>query len=144
MSAAAAQQAAVAKSQLICRMRPCDRPSPLISFSEEEAKVEVAPEKGQPGEALLFDHVLNHWQGPGEQETLFQLLRPAITAALEGQSSTIVTFGGPQSGKTYAISGFFTHTRLHGLAPRAIQLIMDCVEKDAANSPVIEASFFEI
>jgi len=115
-----------------------------VSFSEEEGRVEVAFEKGQPGEPLLFNHVLNQTPGPGEQEALFNLIRPHILGALEGQSSTIVTFGGPQSGKTYALSGFFTHTRLHGLAPRAIQLIMDNVEKDAANSPIIEASFFEI
>jgi hypothetical protein len=104
----------------------------------------VAAEKGHPGEPLYFHQVLSHSQSPTEQEALFQSIRPAIIGGIEGQSSTIVAYGGPQSGKTYALSGFFTHSQLHGLAPRAINLIVESIEKNPTNAPVIEASFFEL
>jgi len=137
-------------SQLICRVRPCEKPSPLISVLENEARIEVGPEKGQPGEPLRFDRLL-HAHGPGEQEELFEVIRPAVLACLQGASCTIVAHGGPQCGKSYTLSGFFTHGQLHGLAPRSIQFIVEELEKAsnealdrAGAAPAVEASFFEV
>jgi len=130
-------------SQLICRIRPCDKPSPLVSVSEEEARIEGIPEKGHPGEPLQFHHVLNS-RGPGEQEALFEYIRPSVLASIRGQSCTVVAYGGNQSGKSYALAGFFTHTRLHGLAPRAIQFVSEVRDNDPEGMPIVEASFFEL
>lgn len=132
-----------AASQIICRIRPCDKPSPLVSVSEEDARIEGIPEKGHPGEPLQFHHVLNS-RGPGEQEALFEYIRPSVQASVRGSSCTILAYGGSQSGKSYALAGFFTHTRLHGLAPRAIQLISEMRENDPEGMPMVEASFFEL
>lgn len=129
-------------SSLICRIRPCDKPSPLVSVCEEQGRVEVVPEK-HPGEPLRFDRVLGPQQ-PSDQEVLFDLVRPAVLSCLQGLSCTIVAHGGPQAGKSYTLSGLFTHTRFHGLAPRAIQFIMELMDRDPAGIPAIEASFFEM
>eukprot|EP00928_Gymnodinium_smaydae_P028410 TRINITY_DN21678_c0_g2_i1.p1 TRINITY_DN21678_c0_g2~~TRINITY_DN21678_c0_g2_i1.p1 ORF type:complete len:1045 (+),score=185.54 TRINITY_DN21678_c0_g2_i1:105-3137(+) len=130
-------------SRLICRVRPCDRPSQLVSVLEKEARVEVCPEKGHPGEPLRFDKVLGA-RGSLEQEEAFELVRPAVLACLSGTSCTIVAYGGPQSGKSYTLSGFFMTGHLHGLAPRAIQLIVEMTEANPSEAPRIEASFFEM
>jgi len=131
-------------SQLICRVRPCEKPSPLVSVLEGQARVEVCPEKGHPGEPLRFDKVLGS-RGAAEQDEMFDVVRPAVASCFNGNSCTVVAYGGPQSGKSYTLSGFFMHTPLHGLAPRAIQLIAELT--DVANPqgvPAVEASFFEI
>eukprot|EP00927_Polykrikos_kofoidii_P032509 TRINITY_DN27679_c0_g2_i1.p1 TRINITY_DN27679_c0_g2~~TRINITY_DN27679_c0_g2_i1.p1 ORF type:complete len:466 (-),score=78.91 TRINITY_DN27679_c0_g2_i1:19-1416(-) len=130
-------------SQLICRVRPCDKPSPLVSVLERQARVEVCPEKGHPGEPLRFDKVLGS-RGSAEQEDLFEIVRPAVLSCFQGNSCTVVAYGGPQSGKSYTLSGFFMTGHLHGLAPRAIQMIVETIDASVEIAPVVEASFFEI
>lgn len=127
-------------SQLICRVRPCDKPSPHVSVNVAAARVEVVPEKGHPGEPLRFDRVLES----DDQEALFELLSPSVHGCLQGHSTTIVAYGGPQSGKSYALSGFFMHSPLHGLAPRAIQLVLETLERTSSVAPIIETCFFDI
>lgn len=130
-------------SQLICRVRPCEQPSQVIAVSEERARIEIVPEKGHPGEPLCFDHVLGPQQG-SDQEVLFELIKPAVIACMQGTSCTVVTYGGPQSGKSFSISGFYQHAQLHGLAPRAIQFCVDYMSSSSLPVSAIESSFFEI
>ncbi|CAE8642819.1 unnamed protein product [Polarella glacialis] len=90
-----------------------------------------------------FDRVLE-CRRPDEQEELFNVIRPAVAACLGGHSCSIVAHGGPQSGKSYLLSGFFTKTELHGLAPRAIRCITEELEMATGAVPIVEASFFEL
>lgn len=136
-------EGARAVSQLLCRVRPCDKPSPFVTVIEEEARIQVGPDRGKPGEPLSFDGVFSS-SSAGAQEELFEGLRPSVLACLRGASCTVVAFGGTQSGKSYSLSGFFTHGQLHGIAPRAIQLLVEALGADASSSPVLEASFFEV
>jgi len=129
-------------SQLLCRVRPCDKPSPLVAVRESQARIEVGPEKGHPGEPLRFDRVLAS-HGDKEQEELFGMLRPAIEGCMSGTSCTVVAFGGPQSGKTHTLSGFSTQGKLHGMAPQAIELIAQMLEHNPG-MPLMDASFFDI
>lgn len=131
------------KSKLICRVRPCDKPCQVVTVLEREARIEVGPEKNQPGEPLRFDHVL-HSNDPREQEELFELIQPGVLGCFEGGTCTVVAHGGPQSGKSYTLSGFFTNAQMHGLAPRAIRLIVDVMQTGRSNVVAIESSFFEI
>lgn len=131
-----------AGSQLICRVRPCEKPSSHITVLEDEGRVEVGPEKSQPGEPLRFDRLLKSASSKNQEE-LFEIFKPSVFQCIRGRSCTVVAFGGPQSGKSYTLSGFFTHGQLHGLAPRAIQTVADALESQS-EAAAVEASFFEI
>lgn len=115
-------------------------------MSETESGIEVCQAKDQQREVLQFDLVLNS-RGASkhmEQEELFEFIRPAVLSCFEGISCTLVAHGGPRSGKTYTLSGFLTQGQLHGLAPRAIQVIFGVMESSPTTVPAIELSFFEM
>jgi len=132
-------------SQLICRIRPCDKPAPSVLVSEAEARIQVLsdrPERGAAAIHLGFDRILAYKGAPGEQEQLFEFLRPALLACLKGACCTVLAHGGLQSGKSYSLSGFFTEQQQWGVVPRAIELFGQAMGQDG--QAVVEASFFEI
>jgi len=136
-------------SQLLLRVRPCEKPSPMVTVHDREAKVEVALDTGHhssPGSSgapttttLHFDKVFRE-----DQQELFAQLQPALLACLGGASCTVLAHGGPQSGKSFALSGLFTSGETHGIAPRAIQVITEEIERMTGSVPAVEASFFEL
>lgn len=139
-------------SQLLLRVRPCEKPSPMVTVQDREAKVEVALDTtsghhGSPGSSgastgtttLHFDKVFRE-----DQQELFAQLQPALLSCLGGASCTVLAHGGPQSGKSFALSGLFTSGETHGIAPRAIQVITEEIERMTGSVPAVEASFFEL
>ncbi|CAE7550346.1 Kifc2, partial [Symbiodinium natans] len=128
-------------SQLLCRVRPSDKPGAFVHVSEKEARVEVS--QGSAATAVNFDKVYADSQSEDQQE-FFRRLQPAVLSCLSGSSCTILAHGGPQSGKSYALSGLFTSGELHGIAPRAIQSITEEMERMGDSAPAVEASFFEL
>jgi len=131
-------------SQLVCRVCPCESPTPLISVSETESRIEVGePGKGQ-GEALRFDRVLHCHNAVNEQEQLFEVVRASVLACLHGTSLMVVAHGSRQSGKSYALTGFLPQVQLHGIVPRAIQDLAEAVEAGSSHVVALEASFYEL
>lgn len=130
-------------SELICRIRPCDKPSPLVTVLEREARIEVGPEKGQPGEPLRFDHLI-HGKGENDQGELFEVIKPHVLDWLDGTSCTILVHGGPQSGKTFSLCGFPQYAQYHGIVPRTVQLIGEEMARSPESLPSVEASFYEL
>lgn len=130
---------------LICRLRPGDKVSPLVSVVEAESRLEVCPENHRPGpgESVHFHAIFRGRRAEAEQEELFETIRPAILACFTGASSTVFVHGGPQSGKSYTLQGFFAQEAQHGLTPRAIALIASEMERNSQISAVA-ASFFEL
>eukprot|EP00434_Breviolum_minutum_P006371 symbB.v1.2.005623.t1/scaffold309.1/size276354/4 len=140
------RDAAAELSQLLCRVRPCEKPSPLVVLHDDEAKLEVALETNSSQSqgadrttTLNFDKIFHE-----DQQELFVQLQPAIISCIGGASCTVVAHGGQQSGKSYALSGLFTSGETHGLAPRAVQAITEEIERMTGPVPSVEASFFEL
>lgn len=140
------RDAAAELSQLLCRVRPCEKPSPLVVLHDDEAKLEVALETNSSQSQgadrttnLNFDKIFHE-----DQQELFVQLQPAIISCIGGASCTVVAHGGQQSGKSYALSGLFTSGETHGLAPRAVQAITEEIERMTGPVPSVEASFFEL
>ncbi|CAK8994519.1 Kinesin-like protein KIFC2 [Durusdinium trenchii] len=132
---------ALEHSQLLLRVRPCEKPSPLVVVNEKDARVEVGEADGRPPSTptLQFDQVF--WD---DQQELFARLQPALLSCIGGASCTVLAHGGPQSGKSYTLSGLFTSGETHGVAPRAIQAITEELERLTTPVPSVDASFFEL
>ncbi|CAJ1437625.1 unnamed protein product [Effrenium voratum] len=117
-------------SQLLCRVRVCEKASSWVAVHENENRVEVGVSNGH-SDSLRFDRIFRN----DNQEELFSHLQPALLACVGGASCTVVAHGGPQSGKSYALSGLFTSGETHGIAPRTIHCITEEMERMAGPAP---------
>eukprot|EP00913_Durusdinium_trenchii_P032785 g30691.t1 len=113
----------------------------IVVVNEKDARVEVGEADGRPPSTptLQFDQVF--WD---DQQELFARLQPALLSCIGGASCTVLAHGGPQSGKSYTLSGLFTSGETHGVAPRAIQAITEELERLTTPVPSVDASFFEL
>jgi Kinesin motor domain len=82
------------------------------------------------------------------QDTAYEAAgAPAVLAAMRGQNSAIVVFGGPSSGKKHTGYGDAERCLADGIFPRAVADVMARLAwraSDAGTTFVAEASYFEV